>query len=161
MRRALEGCPGGLVPALVALSPLGSAQILAERSEGGELAAMEAVRGGVQWLPRVEYHRIVLTVSGEGRVIRREFGKEELLELKLGGGGAEALPDGAYSYELTRIPWIDPKIRKKLTEARESGDRSVVEKLRMAGLLPGGPMVQSGYFRVLRGRLVSVADRRH
>ena len=133
-------------------------QVAAQGAQGEELAKLEARRGVVRWVPVVEYERLVLTVSGAGRPIRLEFGMGEVPELELGSGSAEALPDGSYSYELSRVPKVDPEVRKKLKEARERGDDSIVEELRQAGKLPRGPMVQSGSFSVRRGAVVSAGD---
>ena len=79
----------------------------------------------VRWLPHVDYRRLVLTVSRpDHEVVRLEFEGERLPTFR------DAARDGAYSYELTVVPHVDPSVRAALREARETGDMTVVDRLR-------------------------------
>ncbi len=120
-----------------------------------DVAAVQIDPLAVRWSPQVDAERLVLTVSKpDGSVVRREFagGEHPVFDL-----AREAAGDGAYTWELQAAPRLDAATRKELVEARRQGDAAAtaaVERLRQAGRLPAGAMVQSGTFRVLNGALV-------
>src|SRR5262245_26194948 len=59
----------------------------------------------IDWLPRVDSERVVLTVSGPGDLfIRREFEAGSAASLSLSEPDWERLPDGSYTWELRVIP---------------------------------------------------------
>jgi hypothetical protein len=125
----------------------------AHAAGGAEVAAVQIDPLAVRWSPQGDYERLVLTVSKpDGVVVRREFaaGDHPVFDLS-----REAAGDGAYTWELRVVPRLDAATRKELAEARDRGDAAAVsERLRQAGRLPSGAMVQSGTFRVAGGSLV-------
>jgi len=138
---------GLLVVLMVALAPMAHAAGVAD------VAAVQIDPLAVRWSPQGDYERLVLTVSKpDGAVLRREFaaGDHPVFDL-----AREAAGDGAYTWELRAVPHLDAATRKELAEARKRGNEAAVtERLRQAGRLPAGTMVQSGTFRVLNGTLV-------
>ena len=84
--------------------------------------------------PRVDYERLILTVSGPGdRFIRREFETGKPVFLSLFDAAGNRLPDGNYVWEL----------------------RAVVPKTGQTGGQPQRPTVLSGYFSVQDGSFVA------
>jgi hypothetical protein len=122
-------------------------------AHAADLAAVALDPMQVQWAPQVDYERLVLTVSRpDGAVVRRELaaGGTPVFDVVKDGAG-----DGFYRWELRVTPRIDPAIRKELAAARKKGEEeAVAERLRAAGKLPAGSMVQSGSFRVVDGSVV-------
>ncbi|MEO6191758.1 MAG: tail fiber domain-containing protein [Thermoanaerobaculia bacterium] len=126
--------------------------VLCLPAHGAEVARVQVTPSQVQWEPQVSYERLVLTVSMPGgSVVRREFAAGEAPVFALSKGGS----DGAYVYELRVVSSIDPEVRKALAASREPGGAAAVERLRKAGRLPAGELVQSGFFTVAGGALVS------
>jgi hypothetical protein len=84
-------------------------------------------------------------------VVRRE----------LAGGQApafvlpQAAADGIYVYELRAMPLIDAEVRQALAASRGPAGAAALDRLRKAGRLPAGELVQSGTFRVADGGIVS------
>ncbi|HTG36040.1 MAG TPA: tail fiber domain-containing protein [Thermoanaerobaculia bacterium] len=118
---------------------------------GAEVARVQVTPSQVQWEPQVSYERLVLTVSMPGgAVVRREFAAGQAPVFALPRGEA----DGSYSYELRVVPTLDPEVRKALAASREPGGAVAVERLRKAGRLPAGDLVQSGSFTAVGGALV-------
>jgi len=126
---------------------------MARAAGGADVAAVQIDPLAVRWSPQGDYERLVLMVSKpDGAVVRREFaaGDHPVFDL-----AREAAGDGAYTWELRVVPRIDAATRKELSDARDRGDAAAVtERLRQAGRLPSGAMVQSGTFRVAGGALV-------
>ena len=119
---------------------------------GAEVARVQVTPSQVQWEPQVSYERLVLTVSMPGgAVVRREFAAGQAPVFELPKGGA----NGSYAYELRVVPTLDPEVRKALAASREAGGAAAVERLRKAGRLPAGELVQSGFFAVAGGALVA------
>jgi hypothetical protein len=117
-----------------------------------EVAHVQLSSRQIQFEPQVGYERLVLTVSMPGgTVVRREFeaGQTALFDLPRGGA------DGSYVYELRAIPVIDPEVQKALAASREAGGAAAVERLKRAGRLPAGELVQSGTFAVVNGSVVA------
>jgi hypothetical protein len=129
------------------------ATALAWPAHAADLAAVALDPMQVQWAPQVDYERLVLTVSKpDGAVVRRELaaGETPVFDVAKEGAG-----DGSYRWELRVAPRIDPAVRKELAAAREKGNEAAVaRRLRAAGKLPAGSMVQSGSFRVVDGSVV-------
>lgn len=114
------------------------------------IATLSEFGSGLYWTPHVEYEHITLTVSGPGDLlIRREFDARAQPYL------ADSLPDGQYTYELSAAPFVDPKVRSLMREAREAGDDPRAADLRSAGLLPEPIPVQSGSFAIRNGAMVN------
>jgi hypothetical protein len=117
-----------------------------------EVAHVQLSSSQVQFEPQVSYERLVLTVSMPGgAVVRREFeaGQVPAFDLPRAGG------DGSYVYELRVVPVIDAEVRKALASSREPGGAAALERLKRAGRLPAGELVQSGTFSVVNGAVVS------
>jgi hypothetical protein len=97
---------------------------------------------GINWLPKVEYARLLLTVSGpDGADFSKNFeaGSSPYLE------SSAQLPDGPYTYELRVIPVTGKKIRK----AHETAGMA------QAGVPSQETLVQTGYFLIKGGRFVT------
>jgi hypothetical protein len=125
---------------------------LAMPASGAEIARVQLSSHQVQFEPQVSYERLVLTVSMPGgAVVRREFeaGQAPGFELPRGAG------DGSYVWELRAIPAIDPEVRKALAASRDAGGAAAVDRLKRAGKLPVGELVQSGSFAVTDGSVVA------
>jgi len=70
-------------------------------------------------------------------------------------GNGESIPDGSYTYELRAVPFVAPWVRETLAESRALGDDTLLEVLKSLGEPPSPTPVQSGYFHVHGGSLVS------
>jgi hypothetical protein len=94
----------------------------------------------VDWLPAVDYERLVLTIAGPGDLyIRQELKAGQNPSLNLFDKNGQRLPDGMYTYELRVAPRADP-------ESRE---------VQLRGKLPERPVVQTGYLRIRGGSFVT------
>ncbi|MGI9292524.1 MAG: hypothetical protein ACR2PS_00960 [Pseudomonadales bacterium] len=135
----------------IACMGLGSLGVAANVALSPEpIAKMKSGPGGISWESRVPYKQLILVVqTPRGKIIRKAYAAGS----KLAYG--EKLADGQYKYELTVVPDVAPDVREALKKARATGDRSIVHDLRAKGALPQGPQVQSGSFRVLKGKVVS------
>ena len=125
--------------------------VLALPAHGGEVAKVQLTPSQVHWDPQVSYERLVLTVSKPGgEVVRQEFaaGQAPVFDLPQG------VADGSYVYELRVVPAIDAAARRALAASRESGNEAAIERLKKAGRLPAGELVQSGSFMVVGGAVV-------
>src|SRR6478672_1527920 len=136
-------CVSALVLALALLGlPLGAE----------ELARVHHSPQQVQFEPQGSYERLVLTVSMPGgEVVRREVAGGQTPTFALPQGAA----DGSYVYELRAMPPLDAEVRQALAASRGAGGQAAIERLRKAGRLPAGELVQSGTFRVVDGSVVS------
>jgi hypothetical protein len=108
----------------------------AAEPQGSEtaMARVETGPARVEWLPQMDYERLVLTVSGPGdRFIRREFETGKPVFLSLFDAAGNRLPDGNYVWELL----------------------VVVPKTGQTGGQPQRPTVLSGYFSVQDGSFVT------
>ena len=134
----------GLIMALGGLGRAAEAVLMR-----GPIATVKSGPKGLSWEPHVEYKRLVLTVKVPGgKVIRKEF---DTGSMPVFGG---PFADGQYTYELSVIPLVAPEVRQAMKKARATGDMSIVDQLRAEGKLPKGPQVQSGYFRVGKGKVL-------
>lgn len=117
------------------------------------IAAIAGDATEIRWQPRVEYARIVLTVSTpDGEVFSKEFEAGSVPSFKLADGTGLKLPDGQYVYELRVIPYLSREVRKALAAAREKGNSDeTVRELQRSGQLPTDSLVQSGGFSVKEG----------
>src|SRR3954447_7843821 len=126
--------------------------VLALPAHGGEVAKVQLTPSQVHWDPQVSYERLVLTVSKPGgEVVRQEFAAGQAPVFELPRGEA----DGSYVYELRVVPPVDPAGRRALPASRESGHEAAVDRLKKAGRLPAGELVQSGSFMVVGGAVVA------
>jgi len=143
-----------MVVALFLTSP-GAAQEL----KGPRMAVARLVAGPtrIDWLPQVDYERLVLTVAGPGDLyIQRGFSSGEAPFFSSLDGQGGRLPDGVYAYELRTVPRQDLKLHEKLAKAREAGDASAVKELETRESLTERSLVQSGHLWVQGG---SFADK--
>jgi len=69
------------------------------------IAHLEVAAGHVEWLPQVEYERLILTVAGPGGFFLSQEAKPgQAPSLSLLDAKGGRLPDGSYAYELRSIP---------------------------------------------------------
>ena len=121
-----------------------------------KLARTEIHTVAITWQPQIAYASAVLTIAGPGDfVMRREFSRQEAIQLAIDPKHADRLADGQYAYELRFSPVIEPEIREALETARATGDSSIPAELKRQGKLPQHELVQSGYFRIHGGTLVA------
>lgn len=133
------------------LSPAAIAQ------EGEKVAGTSAKATGIIWRPRVEYARLVLTVSGpDGQVYRQEFERGTSPIFKITDGKGFKRPDGQYTYELRVIPVVPDGVSAALRESRERGEDggAMAEALRKSARSPAQPTAQSGSFTIENGVVV-------
>lgn len=142
------------VPTLPAVSLASLLLLLALPTEPAAaaepLAEIENAGTALIFQPAQETAGLYLTVSGPCGYQYESRVKDGPLEFRLG----DDAPDGPYTYSLVATPVIDPRTRKVLEAARESGDRSAVLKLCRDGRLPVPPAPQSGGFAVLERKIV-------
>jgi hypothetical protein len=92
----------------------------------------------------------VLTVGGpDGYYDKQVFAQGEIPIFNV----SIEMPDGSYTYELTANWQPDAKIAAVLERARETGDYTQVEKLRLEGRIPE-PIVISGSFMLASGSII-------
>jgi hypothetical protein len=115
------------------------------------IARVDVGTAQVSWEPLVSYQKIVLTVSGPGGTLRREFEASQRPSFDL--AELDNAADGAYTYELRIAPVLSAEVVKALRAARKSGDAAIVARLQKEGKLPE-VAVQSGSFTVAGGTLV-------
>jgi len=102
------------------------------------------------FIPVVEFHELILTVTGPCGFEYRQVVDEGELVFRLD----ETTIDGAFRYNLFRTEEVDPGIVKILKEARASFDEETPKQLCRDGKLPGPPLVQSAGFHVSRGQII-------
>jgi hypothetical protein len=66
-----------------------------------------------------------------------------------------ALGDGNFVYELRFLPVIDVEVRNILSTARDNDDHAIALELTRSGKIPDRDLVQTGYFTVQDGTLMS------
>lgn len=133
---------------LVSLATAGPAQ------EAPPLAREILGATSVSWQPAIPYETVALiVVDPDGAVLTRTWRPGEAITVKLSEVQSSPL-DGTYTWELRFAPVLDAATRAALAEARESGDDTVVRRLRRAGKLPSEPQVLSGTFLVDAGLIV-------
>lgn len=92
---------GSVLTLIIGLSLLATAPVSAGSEQAAPLAELRITPGGVDWLPLGEPQGFTLTVAGpQGIVVSQEFAVGEVPSIGLVDDGGNALPDGAYSYEL-------------------------------------------------------------
>jgi hypothetical protein len=123
------------------------------------VAAVSSDSSEVRWQPRVEYGRLILTVSAPGgEVYRKEFEANISPSFKLTDDNGVSLPDGHYVYELRVVPQLSGEVKKALRASREKGNSAeVMQELQKKGLFPTSITVQSGSFLILNGAVLSGA----
>jgi hypothetical protein len=120
-------------------------------SDAGPVATLVAEGTTLILEPHVEAAGLVLSLGlPDGSVVRHELPGGGRVALDLQAAGSATLPEGVYRYELIAAPRLEAGVREALAAAREAGDDAAQ---RLQGLLPDGPRVQSGSFRVRDGRV--------
>lgn len=123
----------------------GTTQAAAERVEQQvkyPVADVNIGANGIDWMPKVEYGQLLLTVSRpDGEVVSKTFPAGATPYFELSG----QFPDGPYTYELQAAP--------VMTEKR------VRENINIAGMKKSlrQPLTQTGYFQVIGGKIVTPA----
>ncbi|HEX2254490.1 MAG TPA: hypothetical protein VHQ65_14570 [Thermoanaerobaculia bacterium] len=109
------------------------------------------------WRVFAEHEAVVLTIHTPCGTIERlyEAGKDPAFSIE---ELAPDDPDGAYTWQVRIQPVVSPDVRKELARSRATGDEEIVRNLARKGLLPQGPFVQSGSFRVIDGTIVAPGD---
>jgi hypothetical protein len=126
--------------------------------ENGQVAEVDTKAQVVSWRPRVEFARLVLTVSGpDGKVFRQEFEPGGTPVFKIVDEKGSRRADGHYTYELRVIPVIPDGVSAALKESRERGPDGVAEEAsRKSGQTRAQEaLVQSGSFLVKNGAVVA------
>jgi hypothetical protein len=106
----------------------------------------------IVWEPVVEYDQMVLTIGGPCEDIVRVFRRGEPIFFDI--RDIKRVQDGAYTWELRRVPVIDPATQKALAKARALGDDSIWWDLWQSGAIPQGPYTDSASFLVANGVIV-------
>jgi hypothetical protein len=93
----------------------------------------------------------VLTVVGPDDFYHQQvFAKGETPSFKV----SVKMPDGSYTYELSAQWQPDAAIAEVLAQARQTGDYSKVDKLRLEGRIPEPIEAVSGYFMLSSGSII-------
>lgn len=145
---------------LAALAMCSSVSAIAQSSQTPELvAAVSSDSSEVRWQPRVEYGRLILTVSAPGgEVFRKEFEANAVPSFKLTDDQGLNLPDGHYAYELRVVPKLSKEVKKALAASREKGNSAeVLQQLQKSGQFPATISVQAGSFLIQNGAVFSGA----
>jgi len=122
---------------------------------GPSIASLRLGSAGVDWLPHVDYGRLVLTVAGPGGLyVQREFASGEIPSFSSHDIQDGRLPDGVYAYELRAVSRQGQELREKLAKTRETGDDSSLSELQKGARLPEKLLVQSGHLWVQGGGFV-------
>jgi hypothetical protein len=144
MMKKLKNFPATLVLTLFVIVFMGFADAAAETT--GEpvinpVADVTLGANGIGFTPKVDYARLVLTVSGpEGSVFSKSFDAGTSPYLGLSDNNGKYLVDGSYTYELRVIPVIEKRVRTANTEERNRHQ---------------GTLTQTGYFWVKGGTIVT------
>ncbi|MCP4219401.1 MAG: hypothetical protein GY765_32500, partial [bacterium] len=132
---------------LVFVLSLGLSMSAVEKSELKVIADANISAGGLYLQPRVYYSQATLTISGpDGYVFSKTFDSGSSLYQGLSDDQGAMLRDGSYTYELTVIQSASKLVRG------ESGNEAGLERNNGQ---KQQPLVQSGYFTVRGGSMVT------
>ncbi len=129
---------------------------VSQKSVNENFATIQAYGNSVSWSihPRVHFDSIKLTLSPNGGDLIVIESEQE--------PSTSALTDGGYNYELVVTPSLGPSVRAELKAARKAAGgqeaKAAVKALKSRGKMPKHRQVQSGYFTILNGQLVSADD---
>jgi hypothetical protein len=124
---------------------IGTINAAANRPDFNPVADEVVGAGGITWMPKTNYARLVLTVNRpDGTVFSKTFTAGSTPYIDLSGIYGEARLDGSYSYELMSVPVHGARVRKAIETAGLVKQRLLQE-----------PTVQTGYFRVRDGVIVT------
>ena len=122
-----------------------------------QVAEVRVEEGRIVFRPLVKYGKLILTLSGSGRVSDQEFEQGVTPSIPLRTRSGAALPDGTYSWRLSVVPAIDPAVREQMAKVREADADTQAEFARR--LQPQGPTEQSGVFTIAGGSLIEESKR--
>jgi hypothetical protein len=104
---------------------------------------------GISWIPKVNFSRLMLTVSRpDGSIFEKAFDSGSSPYLDLGNILGERFNDGSYTYELRVIPIKSKRVH------REDGEAIGTNKVDSRG----ETLTQTGYFQVQGGMMVVPAN---
>lgn len=133
---------------------LGAALLLVAGLQGpahagtSELATVSTSSGGIHWQPLVATDGWTLTVAGEERWIRSQFGPGESPTFQPADESGQPLPDGSYTWELRAVysgSGGDPNAAANGRDGAADTSRTRAE--------PPGPQTQSGAFTIVNGAI--------
>ncbi len=126
-------------------------------ASAGEFADIIAGPNAISFATNVA-HGATLTVTGpDDFVFQERFAAGDQPLMGLFDRAGYPLADGNYTWELRLAPVLSASVRQALAEARATDDDSLAASLRASGTLPREARVDSGYFTLLDGVLVSDA----
>jgi hypothetical protein len=126
---------------------LGTAEVAVASDDAKPVADVMLDSSGINWLPTVNYARLVVTVSRpDGAMFQKTFDAGSTPSFVLSDFSEGPCPDGSYTYELRVIPFIDKKIRRQ-------GDLSSTD----SRTLSQKTLTQTGYFWVKGGSIVTMS----
>ena len=97
---------------------------------------------GITYNPAIDYERVVLTLSGMGRVWQQSVDERGPVIFDLAGPDGELLRDGDYTWEMRIVPRNDGGAERGDAAGAGFGSRRGI---------PG--LVHSGYFMIVGGQL--------
>jgi hypothetical protein len=102
---------------------------------------------GITYNPAIDYERVVLTLSGMGRVWQQSVDERGPVIFDLAGPDGELLRDGDYTWEMRIVPRNDGGAERGDAAGAGFGSRRGI---------PG--LVHSGYFMIVGGQLALAQD---
>lgn len=112
-------------------------------SADSELVTATVYSGGVDIQPRHDYSQAVVTVSGNGIVVRRVLEAGDELSIELYDLEGEYLPDGSYNWSIELVP--DARTARELRLEATEND----------GKAPNAWLPETGTFAVINGQVAS------
>lgn len=132
--------PGLILLGIMILAPV---SIIAQ-SNDKPVADINIGSGGIQWVPKVSYYQLSLTVSRpDGSVFSRKFDASQTPYLDISEIYGKGDCDGSYTYEM-KVIGTSPRKRMSDNEKAFSGTNLSME-----------PVTQTGHFSVKGGMLIS------
>jgi hypothetical protein len=129
---------------------LATALWLAPHPALAQLATVHHSPASLELVPQVAAERWILTAVGPDGAVRHEIAAGDDLLLDLSQGA-----DGAWTWELVRIPVVSQGVRDQLAAVRGTPqEESTRQSLEASGQLPAGPFVQTGTFSIVSGVVV-------
>jgi len=127
---------------------LGTAEVAVASDDAKPVADVMLDSSGINWMPKVNYARLVVTVARpDGAIFQKTFDAGSTVYFGLSDFKEGQCPDGSYTYELRVIPFIDKKVRRE-------GDLSSAN----SRIMPQETLTQTGYFWVKGGSIVTMSS---
>ncbi len=126
-----------------------------KKISGGKNSVADPIinSSGINWIPRLNFDQIILTVSRpDGSVIRRTFENNSSPYIDLSsivGNSNEC--DGLYTYELRVVLVESKKMRDQLRDQRKNNQNDLIIESAQAEK----PITQTGYFTVKGGSIIT------